>query len=193
MQGVDMQYSPNYAQDPARHHPMQQQVPQQQYTAYGQNVIMQPAPPSNVYDTVPQYQQRQSATIEVLTDRFGDPSYLPSAVHGGMAPPPYMTSQPEQVAFQQQLQQPRPVAGQRDPQQTGSMSSSEQPYTGDTQPTASAAESLEDEKRLYQQQLRMIFEAIQAGKVNEASEKLMQISHWLLSHVAPLGKLPSLY
>lgn len=149
--------------------------------------MMQPAPPSNVYDAVPHYQQRQSAAIEVLSDRFGDPSYLPSTAQGGMAPPQYMTSQSEQVAFQQQLQRSRPVPVQRDPQHSGAVPINEQQYVEDTQPTTSTADTLEDEKRQYQQQLRMTFEAIRAGKVNEASEKLMQISNWLLSSVVALG------
>lgn len=189
MQGVEMQYSPSYIQDPSRSHTMQQQAPQQQYSAYGQNVMMQPAPPSNVYDAVPHYQQRQSAAIEVLSDRFGDPSYLPSTAQGGMAPPQYMTSQSEQVAFQQQLQRSRPVPVQRDPQHSGAVPINEQQYVEDTQPTTSTADTLEDEKRQYQQQLRMTFEAIRAGKVNEASEKLMQISNWLLSSVVALGEI----
>lgn len=191
IQEVEMQYSPGYVQDPSRTHPgtMQHQSSQQSYAGFGQNVMLQPAPPPNVYETMPQYQQRQTAAIEVLTDRFGDPSYLPSSVQAGMAPHQYLTSQPEQVAFQQQLQQPRPLPAQRDPPHTADLSMSEQQYPEDSQATASAIDTMEDEKRDYQQQLRLTFEAIRAGKVNEASEKLMPISHWLLSHVVVLGKL----
>jgi hypothetical protein len=185
-----MQYSSSYVQDPSRPHTMQQQGPQQQYTAYGQNVMMQPTPSSNVYGPVPHFQQRQSTAIEVLADRFGDTSYLPSNVQGGMAPSQYMTSQPEQVAFQPQLQQSRPVPAHPDTQHSGSMPMTEQQYAEEAQPTASAADILEDEKRQYQQQLRMTFQAIRAGKVNEASEKLMQISNWLLSSVVALGEGP---
>jgi hypothetical protein len=158
-----MQYSPGYVQDPSRTHTgtMQQQASQQSYAGYGQNVMLQPAPPPNVYETMPHYQQ----------------------------PHQYLTSQPEQVAFQQQLQQPRPLPAQRDPPHSADLSMGEQQYPDDSQATASAIDTMEDEKRDYQQQLRMTFEAIRAGKVNEASEKLMQISHWLLSHVVALGKL----
>jgi hypothetical protein len=195
MQGVEMQYSPSYGPDPSRTHtgPMQQQASQQSYAAYGQNVMMQPAPPPSLYDSVPHYQQRQSAAIEVLADRFGDQSYLPSAVQGGMAPHQYLTSQPEQGAFQPQLQQPRPLPAQRDPPHTGTTTMSEQRYSEDIQATTSAVDTMEDEKRQYQQQLRLTFEAIRGGKVNEASEKLMQISRWLLSSVVALGEINLLY
>ena len=66
---------------------------------------------------------------------------------------------------------------------------SEQQYSEDTQATTSAVDTLEDEKHQYQQQLRLTFEAIRGGKVNEASEKLMQISRWLLSSVVALGEI----
>lgn len=182
-----MQYSPSYVHDP-RPQPMQQQVQQQQYTPYGQNVMMQPTPPQSVYEPVPQFQQRQTAAIEVLTDRFGNPSYLPSNVQGNMTPSQYMTSQPEQVAFQSQLPQSRPTTGQTDPQHSSAMSVTEQHYPEDTQPTTSVPDTLEEDKQKYQQQLSMIFGAIRAGKVNEACEKLVQISHWLLSSVVALGE-----
>lgn len=195
MQGVEMQFSPTYVQDSSRPHAgtMQQQVPQQQYSAYGQNVMLQAAPTSNVYDSVPHFQQRQSAAIEVLADRFGEPSYLPSNVQGGMAPAQYLTSQPEQVAFQQQLHQARPVPTQRNPQHAGTIPMSEHQYPEDTQAKTLAADNLEDEKRQYEHQLAMTFEAIRVGKVNEASEKLMQISRWLLSSVVALGELSQLH
>lgn len=186
-----MQYSPSYVPDPSRTHagPMQQQAPQQSYAAYGQNVMMQPAPPPSIYDSVPHYQQRQIAAIEVLADRFGDQSYLPSTVQAGIAPHQFLTSQPEQGAFQQHHQQPRPLPAQRDPPHSVTTTMSEQQYSEDTPATTSAVDNMEDEKRQYHQQLRLTFEAIRGGKVNEASEKLMQISRWLLSSVVTLGEI----
>lgn len=194
MQGVEMQFSPGYVQDSSRPHAgtMQQQVPQQQYTTYGQSVMMQAPPPSHAYDSLPHYQQRQSAAIEVLADRFGEPSYLPSNVQGGMTPAQYLTSQPEQVAFQQQLHQARPDPAQRHPQHAGPIPMSDHQYSDDTQAKVLAADTLEDEKRQYQHQLALTFEAIRAGKVNEASEKLMQVSRWLLSSVVALGEFSQL-
>jgi hypothetical protein len=184
MQGVEMQYSPSYVQDPSRPQSLQQQTAQQQYASYGQGVMMQPAPAHNVYESVPQYQQRQTAAIEVLTDRFGNPSYLPSTGQGVIAPPHYMTSQPEQVTYQQRM-----AAVQPDPQETSAMTMSEQQYPEEAQPTTSAtADTLQEEMRQYQQQLKWTFQAIKAGKVTEASEKLTEISRWLLSSVAALGK-----
>lgn len=185
-----MQYSPGYVQDPSRTHTssMQQQSSQQPYAGYGQNVMIQPAPPPNVYDSIPNYQQRHNAAIEVLADRFSDQSYLPSTVQGGMAQHQYLTSQPEQVAFQQQLQHPRPVPAQRDPPHAATIAMSEQQFPEDTQATTSAIDTMEGEKRQYQQQLRLTFEAIRGGKLNKASEGLMQISRWLLSSVVALGK-----
>ena len=187
-----MQYSPSYANDPSRAQPLQQQTQQQQYTPYGQSVMMQPTPPQSVYESVPQFQQRQTAAIEVLTDRFGNPSYLPSTVQGGMGPPQYMTSPPEQVSFQQHVPRSRSVTGQSDPQQSSVMSIHDHHYPEESQAATSAADALEEEKQKYQQQLRMTFEAIRVGKVSEASEKLTQISYWLLSSVVALGEYPSI-
>lgn len=183
-----MQYSPTYVQDPSRSQTLQQQAPQQQFASYA-NVMMPTTPAHNVYESIPQYQQRQSAAIEVLTDRFGNPSYLPSTGQGGMVPSQYMTSQPDQGTFQQQLQQPRMAAVQPEVQQPSAVTMSDQQYPEETQPTTSTApDALQDEQRQYQEQLKMTFRAIKAGKVNEASEKLTELSRWLLSSAAALGK-----
>jgi hypothetical protein len=183
-----MQYPSGYAHDPSRLPSMQQQSSQQQYAAYAPNLMMQPTPPSNVYESVPHYQPRQSAAIEVLPDRFNDSPYLSSNVQGNMVSPHYMTSQAEQVPFQQQLQQPRPASGHLESQQSGPMSLGVQQYPEETQRTTSAANTLENEKSQYEQHLKLTFQAIRAGKVNEASEKLMQISTWLISSVVALGE-----
>ena len=40
----------------------------------------------------------------------------------------------------------------------------------------------------YQQQLKMAFTAISAGRLAEAAEEIMNLSRWLLSNVAKLGE-----
>lgn len=47
----------------------------------------------------------------------------------------------------------------------------------------------EEGRRQYEQQLRATFNAISAGRVSEASEKLITVTEWLLGSVRALGML----
>lgn len=53
---------------------------------------------------------------------------------------------------------------------------------------ASTRQVTEDGRRQYDQQLKATFDAIQAGRVTEASEKLRVVTEWLVGSVRALGE-----
>ena len=63
----------------------------------------------------------------------------------------------------------------------------EQPTPQQAQEDASTRQAMEEGKRQYEQQLRATFDAIIAGRVTEASEKLVVVTEWLLGSVRALG------
>ncbi|KAJ4524141.1 hypothetical protein HRR83_002261 [Exophiala dermatitidis] len=176
MQGLEMQYPPAYLQDSSRHQQVQAspsqhqpQPQQQQYPTYTPGSMLPPVAPQSLYDNIP-YQQRQTA-IEVMASQFAVPQYMPSSGQAGAAvgsgSSPYLTSQAEQSPY-------AAVA---------------QPETGESAGAApSAAQTALDEGlREFYQQLRLTFEAIIAGRVTEASEKLLAMSRWLVGSITALG------
>ena len=62
------------------------------------------------------------------------------------------------------------------------------PNPQEQQQIVPASDNMEEAFTRYQQQLKMAFEAISAGRVAEASEGIMNLSRWLLSNVAKLGE-----
>jgi len=191
MQGVDMQYSPAYLQDAARHQQVQASPSQQQqqYGQYTPGSMLPPVGPQSIYDNIP-YQQRQTA-IEVMASQFAVPQYMAQGEHSGVgvgsSSSQYLTSQAEQGGYgsvavtRPALPQPYggaqveyPMMEQQEPEEPAVQSSNQ--------------EALDEGLREYHQQIRSIFDAIIAGRVTEASEKLPVASRWLVSSVAALGK-----
>lgn len=194
MQGVEMQYSPAFMSEAARQQQVQaspsQQQQRQQYAQYAPSMLP-PVGPQSLYENMP-YQQGQTA-IEVMANRFQVPQYLPQVEHAGAtlgsAPAQYLTSQPEQSSFghvavtrpamTQQYGAPQvdfPMVAQQEAEETAG-------------PSGSAQEALDEGLRDYQRQLRTVIDAIIAGRVTTASEKLLAVSRWLVSSVTALGKL----
>ncbi|KAK5945020.1 hypothetical protein PMZ80_002223 [Knufia obscura] len=186
-----LQYPATYLQDPSRPQQLQPSSSQQQYAAYGHGSMLPPVGQQSMYENLPQYQQqRHSAAIEVMASQFGG---------GGI--PPYMqqseTNTPVQSSSQYLSSQPE--------QQYGSMSYSrpqlqppftpasaeysilEQPTSQRTQEETNARQATEEGRRQYEQQLRVIFDAITAGRVREASTKLLGVTEWLVGSVRALG------
>ena len=94
MQGVEMQYSPAYVQDISRQQAVVQSQQPQQYAQYGPGPILPSVHQQGMYEAMPQYQQRQSAAIEVMSSQMGAmPQYLPTPSSQ------YGASQPEQQTY----------------------------------------------------------------------------------------------
>jgi len=187
MQGVDMQYGSSYGPGTSR-----RQTPQsdahQQYTPYGQGTMLPPVA-SSMYDTLPQFQQRQTA-VEVMASQFSMPHYMPQGEQssGGVsaASSQYLSSQPEQTGYASLAVTRGPLQQSFAPS-TADYSLMEQQEVQEPQ-EAGVQDALNAEMQQYEQQLKVTFEAIVAGRVTEASEKLLALSRWLLGSVVALGR-----
>ncbi|KAJ9660648.1 hypothetical protein H2198_002390 [Neophaeococcomyces mojaviensis] len=192
LQGVHMQYNPSYVQDPSRSHQLQSPPSQQQYATYVQGSMLPPVGQQSMYGNIPQYQhERQSTALEVMTGQFGSlPQYMPQAdssgVSVGHASSQYLSSQPEQQTY-------GPISASRPHLQppfapsTADYSVLEQPMQTQSQEDKTTRQVTEEGRRQYEQQLRATFNAISAGRVSEASEKLITVTEWLLGSVRALG------
>ena len=187
MQGVELQYPSGYTTETAR--PPQLQT-QQQYNTYGQNVILPPGPSQSVYETVPQYQQRQAAAV--LSSQFGVPQYLPQAENAPVAMPVpqahYMASQPEQVTYGQPLSASRTAPQSYVARPSHYPASEQQQQEQEAEEAAAHQQSLNETLRQCRDQIKAIFGLLRVGRVSDASQKTMELSRWLLSSVAVLGK-----
>jgi hypothetical protein len=191
MQGVEMQYSPAYVQDVPRQQTLGQPQPHQSYGQFAQSSVLSSAPQPSLYETMPQYQQRQSAAIEVMS---GQLSAIPQYMQQGEQQSLQLSSGSSQYGSSQAEVQYPPTAVQRGamPQQyvpgTVEYSMVEAPHSQQPPPpTAAAQEALEEGFRQYEQQLRGTFDSIIAGRVTEASEKILPLSRWLVGAVVRLG------
>jgi hypothetical protein len=194
MQGVEMQYSPAFMSEASRQQqvqatPPQQQQPQQ-YGQYAASSMLPPVGPQSLYENM-SYQPGQTA-LEVMSNRFAVPQYMPSGEHAGTglgsSSTQYLTTQPEQGAYGQ-------VAASRPPlSQTYGAGAVDFPMVESQEaedPSAASGvqEALDEGLRDHRQQIRTVFDAIISGRVSIASEKLLVVSRWLVSSVTALGKL----
>ncbi len=192
MQGGNLPYQASFSPEAAR---MQQpgQISPQQYPQYQGQVlynIAQPAPSQLPYDPIPQYQQRHSAAVEVLSNQFGVSQYYASGEPASSVPAAqahFVASQNEPMRYPPQTPGRRPSVQQpydveMDYSPMGPPSSQEQ------QQVVPAAENMEEAYNRYQHQLKMAYEAISAARLAEAGEGVMNLSRWLLSNVAKLGE-----
>lgn len=183
MQGVEMQYSPAYVQDMSRQQAAVQSQQPQQYTQYGPGPILPSVHQQGMYEAMPQYQQRQSAAIEVMSSQMGAmPQYLPTPSSQ------YGASQPEQQTYPSAVQ-PGTLQSQYGSQPIDYGMVEHSPVPQPPQASAAEQEALEEGFREYEQQLRATFEAIVAGRMAEAADKILVLSRWLTNSVMPLGKL----
>lgn len=174
----DLQRSQNFPQYPSQ---MAYNVPQQQQ-------------PRSPYDAMPQYQPRQSAALEVLSNQFSVPHFYQGGESIGVS----AQTSPAQHYAPSQFQQPLPY------QATGIGRSAippayptdmaEYPHSG----TQEAAEQAQPESAThgaelhrYQQTVRGVFEDIGRGRLVEAAQSLLEISERLLGRAKDLGGIPA--
>lgn len=129
--------------------------------------------------------------MEVLAGQFGtggiqyDPT---NAVSVGPSSSQYLSSQPEQSSYvSMSYGRPPQLQPPFTPQTDYTML--EAPGVQRTPEEVTTRQASEEGKRQYEQQLRATFDAIIAGRVTEASEKLVVITDWLLGSVRALGML----
>ena len=190
LQGSSLQYTPDFSPpDPQR----QQHFPQ--YASHMMYNVPQQAQQQSQYESVPQYQPRQSAAIEVLSTQFGVPQYFnpsePTSAAGPAVPQQYASTQ-----FQQPMSYPQQAASlgrstNPPPYQTG-MADFAQPIATDVleqQGLALDSSSYDDAYNQYQNALKLTFENTRSGRLIEAGQSLLEISEWLLGHAVELGRL----
>jgi hypothetical protein len=199
MQGGSLQYQPEYAQEPQRQ--QAQQTPQQQqpqYAQYGQNMVYgmtQQGTPQSPYEAVPQYQSRQSAAVDTLSNQFGVPQYFapgePTSAGVPAAHTQYLTSQIQPATYPQQsptgrttLAPPFP-ASMAEFSSVGSENLQQQEYGQETPAYDDAYNAAYNQ---YQHALKQTFSNTRDGRLIEASQSLLDISEWLLGHAQDLGK-----
>lgn len=159
----------------------------------------QQGPTQGHFEVVPQYQTRQSAAIDVLSNQFAVPQYFApeeSAGSGVAGLSPYLNAQ------LQPYNQPGPMARPNTAQSfpapisdftaigSGSMNRLDQPQT-ESQQQQSDQPSLEEAIGRYQRILRRTFDQMRAGRLVEAGGSLIEISEWLVTNARDLGKMNS--
>ena len=188
--GGSFQYQAEYAQDSQRQQPYPQQYASQ--LMYG--VSQQQAPNPTPYESVPQYQPRQSAAAEVLSNQLGVPQYYNPSASGGTSTPAAVSPQYPTAPYQQPLQYTSPA----DPERSSLVS----PYPGMepefAQPPTTESAQLQQRQpdrydvfyNQYRRALRETNENTSRGRLVQAGESLLEISEWLLGNAEGLGMLP---
>ena len=194
MQGVELQYPQSYVQDVPRQSTAGQGHPHPQYAQYAQSSILPSTHQSGMYSQMPAYQQqRQSAAIEVMTTQLGAiPQYIPQQDHRNLQLQPPSTHYPTSRAEQAQYTASGIPTGSLQSQYSASVSeygaSEQQAPAQHPQQSAAEQEALQEGVREYQQQLRETFDLILVGRVNDAAEKIISLSRWLVGSVQALGR-----
>jgi hypothetical protein len=182
-----MQYQQGYTQD---------QRQQQSFASYNPdlmyNVAQQP-PQTNPYDTTSQFQPRQPAAMQMLSEVAAP--YFPNEQSNPPAAPGlqhHASSAPSAVYQQQHQSSPdnrAPLLQQS--YGTGmAMSSIPQvaPEIMEEDDFQAQGPGMEAAYTAYQTALKEIFQNIINGRLGEASLSLLEVSEWLLGHVGDLGK-----
>jgi hypothetical protein len=178
-----MQYQPGYTQD---------QRQQQSFAGYNPDLmynVSQQGPQNTVYDSTPQFQARQPAAMQMLSDVAAP--YFPNEPTSAPAPPGLQHHASSGSSYQQQaspgdraplLQQNYPGAMglggmPQPPPEIMEEEDFQQPIPG-----------MEAAYTAYQTALKVIFQNIINGRLADASLSLLEVSEWLLGHVVDLGK-----
>lgn len=190
-----MQYAADYSQHAPRqpHQQPQHQSPFPPYTSQ----IMYHVPPQtqqSPYESVTQYQPRQSAAIEVLSNQFGVSQYYnpnestsapePAPIAQQYAPahfhPPLLYHPPGPV--------PQPTVGSNFTPGMGELASPNAPGPEEIEPPNPDDGRYDRAYRDYQLALRGAFQKSHDGKLAEAGRVLLEISEWLVESAAALGR-----
>lgn len=181
IQGGSLQYQTGFAQDVSR----QSQIPPQQFPQYAGPLLYnlgQAGPSQLSYDRTPQYQDQQSAAVEVLSNQFNvQPPYFVSSAPTSAGIPAAHTH----YDYPHQSPSSRPNMQQYDSEMDYSPAGpSHHPAQQQMLPTN---DGVEEGYNRYQQQLTMVWRAFHAGRYLDASEYLMDASRWLFSNAIRLG------
>ena len=187
LQGTAVQFQPDFPSDPQR----VQQFPQYA-SSLVYNLPQQPqTPQQSPYDSVQQFQPRQSAAIEVLSNQFGVPQYYPI---GDVASAPGPSSQSYAAAPFQQSMAYQPTQASRSTLSSSyavgaaDYAQSTMPTVLETQNAGSDDSGYDAAYNQYLDALRRTFQDVKDGRLIEAGQCLLEVSEWLLGHAGDLGE-----
>lgn len=184
VQSSSLHFPTNYHQDLQRSH-----FPQYT-TQMGYNVSQQPQPRSP-YDAMPQYQSRQSAAIEILSNQFGAPQYFHGAESIGVSAQTSPAQEYASSQFQPTLPYQAPGLGRPSVPEaypTGLAEYAESGAQGAAEQAEPQSSSQDDEyNERFSAALRQVFQDTSKGRLVEAAQSLLHISEWLLVHAQGLG------
>ncbi|MCJ1282991.1 hypothetical protein MMC26_002318 [Xylographa opegraphella] len=189
LQDTSMQYQADFAHET----PRVQQYPQYSSHLMSYNIPQQ-APQQAAYEPVQQFQPRQSAAVEVLSNQFGVPQYYPPSESSSA---PTLAQQYASAPFQQQMAYQHSAQANRSAVPASyavGIADYEQPPLPDVlgqqqpepqeQPDNSGYDAAYSQ---YLEALRRAFQDIRDGRLVEAGQCLLEISEWLLGHASELG------
>jgi hypothetical protein len=181
-----LQYQPGYAQDQRQQQNFANYNPDLMY-----NVSPQPAQ-SAVYDSTQQFQARQPAGMQMLSDVAGP--YFPNESTSAPGPPglQHHASSSSSTVYQQHQQSPAdrtPLLQQGYPGGNLAMGMAQAaPEMIGEEEFQSEGPGMEAAYTTYQTALKEIFQNVINGCLAEASQSLLEVSEWLLGHVGDLGR-----
>ncbi|KAL8973208.1 MAG: hypothetical protein Q9183_000110 [Haloplaca sp. 2 TL-2023] len=185
MQGSPLQFSSEYEPEVQRSQNFPSYTPQMMY-----NVPQQPQPRSP-YESMPQYQPRQTAAMEGLSNQFGVSTQYyapsePSAASGQASP----QRQYPPTHYQQALAYQTPGTGRHPipasyPAGMAEYSPASMPDASELQEQPST--DFEADYGRYQEGLKKTLENASKGRLAEAGHLLLEVSEWLLGRAKVLG------
>ncbi len=179
-----IQYQPSYAQD---------QRQQQGFAGYNPDLmynVSQQGPQNTVYDSTPQFQARQPAAMQMLSDVAAP--YFPNEPTSAPAPPGLQHHASSGSSYQQHQASPGDRAPLLQQNYPGSMGLGGMPQSApeimEEEDFQQQVPGMEAAYTAYQTALKEIFQNIINGRLADASLSLLEVSEWLLGHVVDLGK-----
>jgi hypothetical protein len=162
----------------------------------GYNVSQQ-TPQNTVYDSTQQFQARQPAGMQMLSD-VTVPYFATEPTSASGAPVlQHHASSSSSGVYQQHQQSPADRSATHLQQQQGypgnltmggmAQNAPDVMEQDDFQPQGPGMEAA---YTTYQTALKEIFQNIINGRLGEASQSLLEVSEWLLGHVGDLGMFP---
>lgn len=186
----NLQYQAGFSQD---------QRQQQSFAGYNPDIMYnvgQQTPQGAVYDSASQFQARQPAAMQMLSDVAAP--YFPSEPTNTPGPPglQHHASSSSTTVYQQQQHHQQSAADRPPLLQQGYSNSLAMGNIGQNAPEVMDEEDfqaqgpgMEAAYTAYQTALKEIFQNIINGRLGDASQSLLEVSEWLLGHVGDLGKL----
>lgn len=149
--------------------------------------VNQPPPQGAVYDSPQQYQARQPAPIQMLSE-VATPYYGGEPANAPGAPVmQHQVSSNSSSVFQQNPTDRNTVL-QTYPSNMANLGNMAQAQTEIVDEQDYNRGGLDEAYKQYQNAIRGIFSNISNGILVDASQALLEVSDWLLSHVGALGK-----